>query len=97
MSDSERSWCSKLHLQGLELLYEEGTYRSFVEFRGHYEMPWEVFRRWENKWPMDLLLRDEFLAELEGGKVRLGGGSHMQLEVGLRVQLHGSMCEVSWD
>lgn len=68
ISDSERSWCSKLHLQGLELLYEEATYRLFVEFRGHYEMPWEVSGRWENKWPTDLLLRDEFLAELEGGK-----------------------------
>ena len=80
MSDSTPCWCPKLHLQGPEPLHEEGTYRSFVEFRGHYTLPWEVFRGWESKWPTDLRLTDASLAELKGEKCDLEGGAKCNLK-----------------
>jgi hypothetical protein len=64
MLESRRCGCRKLHLQGPAHLHEEGMYRSFVKFREHYTLPWAVFQKWEGKWPTELRLIDESLADL---------------------------------
>jgi hypothetical protein len=75
--------CSKVHLQGPALLHETGTISSFVEFREHHTLPWEVFRKWESKCPEVLRLTDESLARLRGGKCDLKGRARCNLKADL--------------
>jgi hypothetical protein len=71
--------CKGVHLQGPAHLHEEGELISFIEFREHHTLPWNVFRICESQSPDELRLTDKSLADLRREKRDLDGGAKCNL------------------